>query len=508
MDKRNSTRFIKIDERSLSGLSADLASNQTSSRDLVAHYQKRIARLDCAGPNLRSVIELNPDAISIAIELDGERQNGRLRGPIHGIPILIKDNIATHDRMETTAGSLALVGCKPHDDAFIVKQLRIAGAVVLGKTNMTEWSNGRSFQSSSGWSGRGGLTRNPYVLDRSASGSSSGSAVAVSANLCAAAIGTETDGSIIGPASVCGIVGLKPTVGLLSRRGIIPLSHSLDTPGPMARSVMDCALLLDALTGLDQWDPAMMSGTSRFSTTYAKSIEQDSLKGARLGVARQFFGSHDAVQKAYQPVLSILRDAGAILIDPVTIPQLETVRMAKRTVLLHEMKAGINNYLNGLGSKCSIHCLADLIAFNERNSAREMAYFGQDIFELSQAKGPLTSPEYLDALEMCRHVARVEGIEKTMHKYKLDAFVAPTSCPAWSIDLLLGDRSNSGSSLLAAAAGTPSITVPAARIQGLPLGLTFFGKRWEESKLMSLAANFERLTSSRQPPQFLSTIYA
>jgi len=495
-----------LTEKSLVELSDYLASNQVSSQGLVAFYTQRISQIDTSGPELRSVIEVNPDAFAIAGELDQERRNGRIRSPLHGVPILIKDNIASNDQMETTAGSLALVGCRPKEDAFVVKQLRSAGAVILGKTNMTEWSNGRSFKSSSGWSGRGGLTRNPYVLDRSASGSSSGSAVAVSANLCAAAIGTETDGSIVGPAAVCGIVGLKPTVGLVSRSGIIPLSHSFDTPGPMGRTVMDCALLLNSLVGLDRNDRGMHWNTSQYPTSFSKSIDHPSLRGARLGVLRQFFGTNDSVHRAFEPVWTMLRDAGAVLIDPVTIQQLEKVQMTKRTVLLHEMKSGMNSYLGKLEQSNCPRNLADLIAFNRRNRASEMKYFEQEIFDLSQSTGPLTSAEYLEALEVCQHVARTEGIERAMRDFDLDALVAPTCGPAWSVDLLLGDHSNEGSSLLAAAAGTPSITVPATSIHGLPLGLTLFGNGLEESRLISLAAQFERLTCARRRPQFLPTL--
>lgn len=497
---------VAIEERSLSELSADLAAKRTTAQTLVSQYLERIETLDRAGPCLSSVIELNPDAPAIARALDHERMTGGVRGPLHGIPVLIKDNIDTCDRMATTAGSLALVGARPPQDAFVVQRLRAAGAVILGKTNLSEWANGRSLQSSSGWSARGGLTRNPYVLDRSASGSSSGSAVATAASLCAAAVGTETDGSILGPASVCGIVGLKPTVGLISRRGIIPISQSLDTPGPMARNVRDCASLLGALIGQDPQDAAMHDGASHFLSDYATGLDVNALKGARLGVARQFFGFHDTVEHAYLPALKALEMAGAVLVDPVTLPDLDKLRAAKRTVLLYEMKSGLNSYLQRLGPDAPVKSLGDIIAFNRDNAAREMPWFSQDIFLMSQATGSLTDVEYLEALAACRRIARTHGIEATLRQHRLDALIAPTCGPAWRTDLVLGDPRGGSSTSPAAAAGTPSICVPAGYAHGLPLGLSFFAEAWCEMKLLNLAYAFEQATHTRRAPRYLPSI--
>lgn len=497
---------FNIEERNLSDLRAALDAGRVSAEELVAQYLARIQSVDQDGPCLRSVIELNPDACATAQALDRERATSGARGPLHGIPLLIKDNIDTLDHMATTAGSLALVGVEPPEDAFVVQRLRAAGAVILGKTNMSEWANARSLHSSSGWSARGGLTRNPYALDRSASGSSSGSAVAVAASLCAAAVGTETDGSILGPASVCGIVGLKPTVGLISRRGVIPISHSLDTPGPMARTVRDCALVLGALTGADAQDAATRDSAAHAQHDYAATLDGDALRGARLGVVRQFFGLHDVLGQAYDPALAALKSAGAVLVDPVSLPDLDRMQAAKRTVLLYELKAGLSAYLQRLGPDAPVKSLADVIAFNQRNAALEMPWFGQDIFLLSQSKGPLTDPEYQEALASCRRLAGTDGIEKLLRENRLDALIAPTGGPAWCTDLLLGDHAAGGSSSPAAAAGTPSISVPAGMVHGLPLGLSFFAESWSERKLLSLAYSFEQATRARQAPRYLQSI--
>lgn len=495
-----------IEERSLSELQADLVAQRVSAQALVSHYLERIARLDRNGPCLRSVIELNPDAAAIAQALDQERKSSGTRGPLHGIPVLLKDNIDTFDAMATTAGSLALTGARPAEDAFVVQRLRAAGAVILGKTNMSEWANARSLQSSSGWSARGGLTRNPHVLDRSASGSSSGSAVAVAASLCAAAVGTETDGSILSPAAVCGVVGLKPTVGLLSRRGIIPISHSLDTPGPMARTVRDCALLLGALTGTDARDPTQRDSAAHTLHDYSAALDAQALRGARLGVVRQFFGFHAVVESTYESALTALEQAGAVLLDPVTLPDLERLHAARRTVLLYEMKAGLNAYLQGRRAPAPVQSLADVIAFNRRHGALEMPWFGQEILLMAQAKGPLTDSAYLGALADCRRIAGTDGIEKVLRENRLDALIAPTAGPAWCTDLVLGDHPVGGSSSPAAAAGTPSISVPAGNVLGLPLGLSFFAGAWSEMKLLSLAYAFEQATRARQTPRYLPSI--
>jgi amidase len=409
--------------------------------------------------------------------------------------------------MQTSAGSLALEGGLPPDDAFVVQRLRAAGAVILGKTNLSEWANIRSSQSSSGWSGRGGLTRNPYALDRSASGSSSGSAVAVAASLCAAALGTETDGSILSPSSVCGIVGLKPTVGLVSRSGIVPIAHSQDTAGPMARSVSDCAVLLGVLSGADPADAATQPGAAPRRVDYTAGLDAGALKGARLGVARQFFGFHEPTDRVFAGVLGALRDAGAVLVDPVTLPAIDTVGEAELTVLLYELKADLNAYLLRLGPGARVRTLADVIAFNNQHARREMPWFGQDLFVKAQALGPLSDETYLKARALCLRVARDEGIDATLKQHHLDALIAPTGGPAWRTDLVLGDHFvGGGSTTPAAVAGTPSITVPAGHVHGLPVGLSFFAGAWSEPRLLSLAFAFEQVARARRPPRYLATL--
>jgi amidase len=509
LPKAQTMTSFEIEERSLADLQADLAAGRVTSQRLVADYAARIDKLDRHGPRLASVIELNPDAPAIAKALDDELKARGPRGPLHGVPILVKDNIATLDRMQTSAGSLALVGSEPPRDAFVVERLRAAGAVILGKTNLSEWANIRSSRSSSGWSARGGLTRNPYALDRSASGSSSGSAVAVAASLCAAALGTETDGSIVSPSSVCGIVGMKPTVGLISRSGIVPIAHSQDTAGPMARSVRDCALLLGALVGADPLDSASSASTTHAGTNYIAALDAGALKGARLGVARQFFGFHEGVDRAFVPVLAALERAGALLVDPVTLAAIDTIGDAELTVLLYELKADLNSYLSSLGPRARVRSLADVIAFNEREAAREMPWFGQDLLIKAQAKGPLTDAAYLEARALCLRVARDEGINAVMREHRLDALIAPTGGTAWTSDLVLGDHVVGGSSTSpAAVAGTPSITVPAGLMHGLPIGLSFFAGAWSEARLLGLAYAFEQAVRARQPPRYLATVGA
>ena len=505
---RAAMKPFDVEERTLAELQTELATGRIGSADLVALYVERIDRIDRAGPRLASVIELNPDAPEIARVLDAERSARGARGPLHGIPILLKDNIDTHDRMQTSAGSLALVGSAPDEDAFVVQRLRAAGAVILGKTNLSEWANIRSSASSSGWSARGGLTRNPHALDRSASGSSSGSAAAVAASLCAAAVGTETDGSIISPSSVCGIVGLKPTVGLLSRSGIVPIAHSQDTAGPMARTVRDCALLLTAMTGVDRRDAAMSgaTGAPRSPVDYIGALDQKALKGARLGVVRQFFGFHEASDRVFASTLAALTAAGAVLVDPVAIPAIETVSDAELTVLLYELKADLNAYLQGRRN-APVRSLAEVIAFNDANAAREMPWFGQDLFLKAEAKGPLTDADYVKARELCLRIAATEGIEAQMRTHSLDALIAPSGGPAWRSDRVLGDHFVGGNSTTpAAVAGTPSITVPAGAVQGLPIGLSFFAQAWSEPRLLALAYAFEQATRVRVRPSYRATV--
>jgi amidase len=419
--------------------------------------------------------------------------------------VLIKDNIDTADRMATTAGSLALVGTRPPQDAFLVRRLRQAGVVLLGKTNLSEWANIRCSYSTSGWSGRGGLTKNPYALDRNPSGSSSGSAAAVAANLCAAAVGTETDGSIVSPSSANGLVGIKPTVGLVSRTGVIPISHTQDTAGPMARTVRDAALLLGALAGADPEDRATADGAGKAAADYTKFLDPRGLQGAKIGVARNYFGFHDAVDAVLGEALGALKREGATLVDPADIPNMDKVSDPENVVLLFGLKADLNAYLARLGPQAPVKSLADVIGFNERNRKQEMPYFGQDRFVKAEAKGPLTSKDYLEALATCRRLARVEGIDAVLDKHKLDALVAPTEGPAWLTDLVVGDRFLCSSSTAAAVAGYPSVTVPAGFVFGLPVGLSFFGRAWSEPTLLRLAYAFEQATKSRKPPQFQAT---
>jgi len=485
-----------------------MARGKASAVSLAKKYLARIEAIDRHGPALHAVIELNPDALALAAGLDSERNAKGPRGPLHGIPVLIKDNIDTHDRMTTTAGSLALAGSIPPRDSFVAEKLRAAGAVLLGKTNLSEWANFRGSLSTSGWSGRGGQTRNPYVLDRNPSGSSSGSAVAVAANLCAVAVGTETDGSILSPSSFTGIVGMKPTVGLISRAGIIPIAHSQDTAGPMARTVTDAAILLGALAGTDPRDPATAESNSRSQRDYTRSLAPDGLRGARVGVAREFFGAHPRVDQLTEAALDRLKRLGAELVDPVPLKKSSEIGDAEIQVLRYEMKADMNAYLAALGPKAPVHTLKEIIEFNERHAARELRWFGQEELVKSQAKGPLTEQAYLEARAACLRIARTEGIDAVMDKNNLDAIVAPTSTPAHVTDWVLGDHGLGDSTTPAAVAGYPSITVPAGFVDGLPVGLSFFGRAWTESKLLRLAFAFEQATRFRRPPRFLPTIEA
>lgn len=495
-----------LEESDIAQLQALLQKGSLSSASLTRQYLDRIEALDRKGPRLNAIIELNPDALMIAGELDRERASKGARGPLHGIPVLVKDNIDTHDRMMTTAGSLALEGSRAPEDAFIVKKLRDAGVVLLGKTNLSEWANFRGSLSTSGWSGRGGQTRNPYALDRNPSGSSSGSAVAVSANLCAAAVGTETDGSILSPSSFNGIVGLKPTLGLLSRRGIIPIAHSQDTAGPMGRTVSDVAILLGALAGSDSADAATEPANSKGQRDYARFLDANGLQGARIGVARNFFGIHRQVDEIMESALTVLKAHGAQLIDPIQVPKPAELEAAELQVLRYEMKADMNAYLARLGPSAPVHTLKEIIAFNEAHADQELRWFGQEELVNSQAKGPLTEPSYIEALTTCRRLARTEGLDPLLSRRHLDAIVAPTSAPAHVTDLVLGDHGLGDSTTPAAVAGYPSITVPAGMVQGLPVGLSFFAEAWSEPKLLRLAFAFEQATKARRPPAFRRTI--
>jgi amidase len=496
---------FELDEVTLSELQKGMQAGTTTARSITEKYLERIKEIDREGPALRSVIEVNPDALSIADALDRERKEKGARGPLHGIPLLIKDNIDTSDRMATTAGSLALVGSKPPADAFLVRRLRAAGALILGKTNLSEWANIRSSRSTSGWSGRGGLTRNPYALDRNTSGSSSGSAAAVASSLCAGAIGTETDGSIVSPSNVCGIVGLKPTVGLVSRTGIIPISHTQDTAGPMTRTVRDAAILLGVMAGADSEDAATNSSGGKADNDYTRYLDPDGLRGRRIGVVRKYFGFHEGVDAVMKSALEALLKAGAVCVDPVEIPSLGKFDDSEFTVLLYELKADLNAYLARLGPGAPVHSLKEIIAFNEGNRQTEMPYFGQDIFVKSEAKGPLSSREYRAALEKNLRLTRDEGIDAVMNKHRLDALVGPTGGPAWMTDLVNGDHFTGESSGLAAVAGYPSITVPAGTVFGLPVGISFFGRAWSEPVLLSVAYAFEQATQARKAPRFLAT---
>jgi len=495
---------FEFDEITIDDLQKGFLSGQYSSRSLAEKYLARIQEIDKAGPMVNSLIELNPEALQIADALDQERRAKGPRGPLHGVPVLIKDNIDTGDRMNTTAGSLALLGSRPANDAFVAAQLRNAGAVILGKTNLSEWANIRCSHSTSGWSGRGGLTRNPYALDRNPCGSSSGTGAAVSANLCVAGVGTETDGSVVCPSSANGLAGLKPTVGLVSRSGIIPISHSQDTAGPMARTVRDVAILLGAMVGADPQDPATADSRGKLFPDYTGFLDPAGLKGARLGVVRKYFGFNDAVDQLMDSLLGEMKRAGAEIVDPADIPTIGKFDDSELTVFYYELKADLAAYLARRGS--SVKSLKDVIEFNELNRGREMPYFGQDIFLKSEQKGPLTSKEYLDALAQNHQLARAEGIDFVMDKFKLDVLVAPTAGPAWITDLINGDHVAGGSSSAAAVAGYPNINITAGYLWGLPVGISFFGRAWSEPTLLKMAYSFEQLTKARQKPRFLPTI--
>ena len=504
-------RPFELEELTISDLQEGLKSGKFTARSLVEKYWIRISDIDMRDdpghPVLNSIIEMNPEALAVADKFDQERESGKVRGPLHGIPILIKDNIATDDRMMSTAGSLALVGAKVAKDSGVVQKLRAAGAIILGKTNLSEWANMRSSHSTSGWSGRGGQTKNPYALDRNPCGSSSGTGAAISANLAAVGIGTETDGSIVCPSSANGLAGIKPTVGLISRAGIIPISHSQDTAGPMCRTVRDAALLLGALAGIDPDDEATSASAGKSQADYTQFCDPGGLKGARIGVARKYFGFNDAVDALMERSLDVLRKQGATLVDPADIDSFGKFDDTEMLVMLYEFKAGLNAYLAHLTSS-PVRTLKDVIDFNERNREKEMPWFGQDLFIKAEAKGPLTEKEYTDALAKNHELARAEGIDALMAKHELDAIVAPTGSPAWLTDLVNGDHVAGGSSNAAAVAGYPNINVTAGFISGLPVGISFFGRAWSEPMLIKLAYAFEQATKGRQAPKLLPHISA
>lgn len=495
-----------MEELTILELQEKMDSGEMTAVSLVESCLERINELNRQGPEINAVIETNPDAPAIAEALDRQRQAGKKRGPLHGIPILIKDNIDTHDRMQTTAGSLALEGSISARDATIVKRLRAAGAVILGKTNLSEWANFRGHPSVSGWSSRGGLTRNPYALDRTACGSSSGSAAAVAANMCSAAIGTETDGSIICPAQTNGIVGIKPTLGLASRTGIIPIAHSQDTAGPMARSVADAAILLGALTGVDERDPATRYSEKHIKKDYSIYLDPDGLKGARIGVARLMAGTDRRTLKIFETCLDVMKQMGAILIDPVTVPNFAKYGKTELEVLHYEFKADLNKYLASLGSKARVRTLEEIIKFNEKNREQVMPYFGQEHMLKAQEKGPLTDKPYREALVKNHRLARQAGIDVPFKKHRLDAIVVPSGGPAWLIDLVNGDSDtwDMTSTSPAAVAGYPHITLPAGYIFDLPVGISFFSKAWQEPKLIKIAFALEQAMHVRKSPRFLA----
>ena len=501
---RAKTAAFPLEELSLADLTNQINAGALSAERITELYLERIEQLDRQGPTVRAVIEINPDAQGIARALDGERKTKGPRGPLHGIPVLLKDNIDTADRMQTTAGSLALQGTPATRDSFVAERLRAAGAVILGKTNLSEWANFRSTHSTSGWSGRGEQTKNPYALDRNPCGSSSGSGAAVSASFSALAVGTETDGSVVCPSSMCGIVGIKPTLGLISRSGIIPIAHSQDTAGPMARSVRDAAILLGALTGVDARDAATKESMGRAFADYTQFLDPNGLRGMRIGIARQYFTIGPAVTAVMEECLSLMKEAGAVLVDPVEFSTFEKWRDTETEVLLYEFKADLNAYL--AQRTAPVRSMSDVIAFNRAHRREEMPYFEQELMEQAEEKGPLTEKSYKDALQTNRRLTRKEGIDALVSKHKLDAIVGPTAGAAWVTDWICGDHADSGCASPPAVAGYPHVTVPAGFTFGLPLGISFFGPAWTEPKLLKIAYAFEQQRKARRRPAFLATV--
>jgi amidase len=497
-----------LEELSIDDLQSRMKSGRDTSQSLVQQYLARIDAIDQQGPAINAVIELNPEAQTVAAQLDGERKAGKLRGPLHGIPVLIKDNIDTADRMHTTAGSLALAANIAARDSFVAERLRAAGAVILGKTNLSEWANFRSTHSSSGWSGRGGQTHNPYALDRTPSGSSSGSGAAASSSCCAVAIGTETDGSVTSPSAASSLVGIKPTLGLISRSGIIPIAHSQDTAGPMARTVRDAAILLGALTGVDPRDDATKASAGHALADYTSALNRDGLRGARIGVARKHYtGYSAATDKLLESALDLMKQHGATIVDPADIATAGQTDDSEFDLLLYEFKTDLDKYLAGVAPNVAVHSMADVMAFNTKNAARELRYFGQEIMEMSVKKGPLTEKKYRDDLAKNRRLMGAQGIDATVSKYRLDAIVAPTQGPPWLIDLVNGDAGGGGSfTAPAAVAGYPHVTVPMGFVRGLPVGLSFVGRAWTEATLLKLAYAFEQAAPARRKPTFAPTV--
>jgi amidase len=490
-----------IEELTVAQLQEGYADGKFTISEVVRTYLDRIQSIDKSGPGLNSVLEINPDAMSIAGDLDRELAAGKKRGPLHGVPVLLKDNIDTHDKMHTTAGATALRNSIAAKDSYVARKLREAGAVILGKTNLSEWANFRALTSSSGWSGIGGQVKNPYVLDRNPCGSSSGSGVAVSANLCMLAVGTETNGSIVCPSNNNGIVGIKPTVGLISRSGIIPISFTQDTPGPMSRTVEDAAIMLGALTGVDEADSTTAESAGKAESDYTKYLDKDGLNGKKIGLLKKSMGFSDKVDSLMNEAVRFLKSKGA----EVVVVDLDSsdYEEASMEVMLFEFKDGLNKYLAGLANP-PVRNLSELIEYNKKDSV-ELKYFDQKIFKMAEKKGDLNSREYKKALDKMLNASRKNGIDKLMNEKKLDAIMAPTGSPAWKTDLILGDHFVGGSSSPAAIAGYPAITVPMGFIENLPVGVTFFGKAWTEGKLISIAYSYEQGTKDRRAPKYMVT---
>ncbi len=500
------TRVFELGGLSLRELQAGLGSGRWTSRRLVELYLERIEAVDRGPRGTNAIAELNPEALAIAESLDAERKRGRVRGPLHGIPIVVKDNIDTADRMKTTAGSLALAESTPARDAFVVQRLRAAGAVLLAKTNLSEWANIRSTRSTSGWSARGGQVRNPHALDRNPCGSSSGSGVAPAADLCAAAVGTETDGSVTCPASMNGIVGLKPTLGFVSRSGIIPIAHSQDTAGPMGRTVEDVALLFGGMVGTDLADPATAESADRLGTGFVAGLKPDALAGARLGVARNLFGWHPEIDRQMAEVLATLKRLGAELVDPADVPRLGEYDATELEVLLYELKHDLDAYLANLPPGNHPKTLAELIEFNRKHAELEMPWFGQELFERAVAKGPLSEESYRKALEANRRLSRAEGLDAVLAEHRLDALVCPTMGPAYPTDWVLGDHYTGSATSPSAVSGYPHLTLPAGFVHGLPWGLSLLGPAWSDARLLGYGFAYEQATKARRAPRFLATL--